>query len=394
MTQTTGRARRSVRTVAAARRAHAAGVQRPARVPAARFEAARDRLLFEHNLAGVYCTTVGGRILACNESFAEMLGYHSPAELTARNASELYLRKGDRREFLRRLREAGTLKNAELQLRRKDGTPIEILENVQITADERGRFNIIQGTAIDITQRKRVEAALRESEERQRLAAERLRRLARHLQTVREEERGRIARELHDELGQALTALNMELHWVKDRLSDDIAAVRARIESMCELLRSTLSSLRAICADLRPAVLDDFGLIAAMEWQAREFQQRTQIACRLRRPARLPALPNEQATAIFRILQESLTNVARHARARHVRLALTASSGRVQLEVRDDGIGIGAAEVSGPHAMGLAGMRERAARWGGRLRVSGRPGSGTRVVVTMPVAPAIGGRRE
>ncbi len=157
----------------------------------------RYRVLFEHNLAGVYRTTLDGRILDCNESLVSMLGYGSREELLSCRALDLYLAPADREAFLARLRKTGVLTNSELRLRRKDGTPIHILENVLLVSDEAGAATIIQGTMVDITERKRTEEALRESEQRYRVLAGDLRRLMQRLHTVREEERARIARELH-----------------------------------------------------------------------------------------------------------------------------------------------------------------------------------------------------
>ena len=414
----------------------------------------RYRLLFERNLAGVYRTTLEGTMVDCNDSMAEMFGYESREELLSQGAADLYFENADREAFLARLHEARVLTNSELRMRRKDGTPIHILENVGLLPDEDGERTLIQGTMVDITDRKQAEGALRESEsilrEAQRLAhvgnwshdlttgkrawsdevfriagverqevteelvsslthpddqarlheafqrseagqpntdmeyrvvrpdggvrhvhdrwlstydvhgrplrrfgtlqditerklaeeavrkseqryraiADDLRRLTQRLQTVREDERTRIARELHDELGQVLTALNMDLHWLKGRSWHDLEPTQARITSMCELLDSTIQSVRRICADLRPAILDDLGLVAAIDWQARDFETRTRVRCHMSLPPAPLELSGEQATEVFRIFQESLTNIARHARAKEARITLRIASGR------------------------------------------------------------------
>ncbi len=276
--------------------------------------------------------------------------------------------------------------NSELCLRRKDGKPVYILENVLLIPGPRGARTIIEGTAVDITERKLAEDALRQSAQRYRVLAEDLRRLSQHLQTVRDEERARIARELHDELGQALTALNLDLHWLRERLGAAPQGAHVRLASMSTLVNTTIQAVRRICGDLQPALLEELGLTAAIEWHARDFQARTGIRCTWALPRARLSLPANVATAVFRVCQESLTNVTRHARATRVRVALSSRAGTLTLRVHDNGVGITDASVAGASSHGLIGMRERAVRWGGQLDIRSRPGQGTTVTLRIPTA--------
>lgn len=345
----------------------------------------RYRLLFEHNLAGVYCTALDGTILDCNESLAKMLGYGSREELMSHRASDLYLTSRDRETFLARLFESGMLTDSELCLRRRDGTQIQVLENVILLPDEEGALSIIQGTMVDITRRKQAEEVLRESERRYRMLAGELRRVMQRTYHVREEERVAIAREIHDELGQALTALNMDLHWLKGRSWRDAETTEARISSLCDLVNTTIRAVHRICTNLRPPILDDFGLLAALEWQAHEFQTRTGVLCQMSLPHESPTIPEGQTTAIFRIFQESLTNITRHARATEARVTLEFVGNTLVLRVTDNGVGVSEDQLVGPRSVGLAGMRERALHWAGQVEVSGIPGQGTTVLLRMPI---------
>lgn len=243
------------------------------------------------------------------------------------------------------------------------------------------------GITRDVTARKRAEEELKQSREQ-------LRQLAAHLQTVREEERTRISREVHDELGQMLTGLKMDLSWLDRRLQAlPDQAVQAplldKARSMSALLNTMVVSVRKISAELRPGVLDDLGLVAAMEWQAREWQARTGIECQFVSDLGERALDAELGTAAFRIFQETLTNVARHAEATRVRIQLRSEAGHLALEIRDNGRGITEGETAGSKSFGLVGMRERAAILGGEFHISGAAGQGTAVRVRLPLAPAI-----
>ncbi len=346
------------------------------------------RGLLEHTLIGLYCTTLDGRIIDCNESMARMLGYASREELLTRPAAELYHSDADRAAFIAELRRRnGTLTNYELRLRRRDGKTAYILENVHLDEAAGGREPLIHGTMVDITQRELAEAALRESEQRHRQLSEDLRRLTQRLQTVREEERSRIAHEVHDELGRPLAVLRQSAQWLTEQGELGAPALE-RVGAMLGLLNGTLDAVRRICAELRPTVLDEFGLVAAIEWQLGEFERRTRIACTASLPLDEPTMPRDQATAVFRVLQESLSNVARHSSARRVSVRLTVDVGRVKLSARDDGVGISSAAASSRASLGLAGMRERCLAWGGQLEITGTPGVGTLVELDMPLAAA------
>jgi PAS domain S-box-containing protein len=343
------------------------------------------RYTFEHNLIGMYHTTWDGQIIDCNESMARMLGFRSRNELLRHQAVELYHSPVDRQEFLNRLCATGSLTNSELCLRHRAGAPVYILENVRLLPDEHGGPATIQGTMVDITERKLAEQALRESEGRHRALADELRRLTRHMQDVREQERTRIARELHDELGQVLTVLNMDLHWLRERPRSEFGIAQTRMGSMCKLLDTAIRALRRICTDLRPTVLDDLGLVAAIEWQTREFQARTGIRCVASLPGAPLDLPKGLATAVFRILQESLTNIVRHACATQAKVTLSARSKTLLLKVADNGVGITREQASAKRSLGLLGMRERAIQWQGQVDVSGVPRRGTTVLLRMPL---------
>jgi signal transduction histidine kinase len=230
----------------------------------------------------------------------------------------------------------------------------------------------------EIAERRRAEEHLRKSEEN-------LRALAARLQSVREEEWTRIAREIHDELGQALTGLKMDLTWVANKLLPEQKALTAKASSMFDLIDGTIQSVRKISTRLRPEVLDELGLGPAIEWQAKEFQKRSGIRCRVSLRQDGAALDRERSTAAFRIFQELLTNVARHANATRVDVSMQTGSGGLVLEVEDNGEGIEQSAMFSPKSLGLLGMRERVLPFGGNIEISGVRDQGTKVKVSIPL---------
>lgn len=221
--------------------------------------------------------------------------------------------------------------------------------------------------------------------------AEQLRSLAERLAAVREEERKRISREIHDELGQALTALKLDLAWVHSRSAGE---VRERIGAMFHLLDGTVSAVRRISNDLRPGILDDLGLAAAIGWQAEQFAARTGIECVVRILAEGCELDERRSTTLFRALQEALTNVARHAQAHRVVIVLHQRDGNVELCVADDGRGISPADTRNQARLGLIGMGERARACGGLMRITPRRRAGTILTVRLPLRREAQGERE
>jgi PAS domain S-box-containing protein len=230
----------------------------------------------------------------------------------------------------------------------------------------------------DITLRKQAEDALRESQRE-------LRELSSRVLEAREEEKARIARELHDELGQLLTALKMDLGWLRARLEQADADTMARVNEMSGLLDRTVGATRRISADLRPLMLDDLGLADAAAWLVDDFAKRSGVACRTDLPDELPELSKAVGTAVYRSIQESLTNIARHANARNAWVVMVVEDGAIEVEVEDDGRGIAPEDMAKARSLGLKGMRERIAFLGGSLEVARAPRGGTRLRLRVPL---------
>ena len=232
--------------------------------------------------------------------------------------------------------------------------------------------------ASEIAERKIAEERLRESEVK-------LRALAARLFSIREDERARIAREIHDELGQVLTGLKMDVMWLSKQLDNEHKPLLARIETMRQLIDSTVQVVRRISTGMRPEILDDMGLVAAIRWQSKEFQKRLGIRCRVELPGDQIHLGSELSTAVFRIFQEMLTNIARHAKAGSVTVKLNISKERLTLKVADDGVGMGESAPQARASLGLLGMRERAQLFGGEVTFQATPGRGTTVLLSIPL---------
>jgi PAS domain S-box-containing protein len=215
---------------------------------------------------------------------------------------------------------------------------------------------------------------------------EQMRALAANIEAAREDERSGIARAIHDDLGQAMTALKMDVAWVARRVEND-PAVTQKLAEMSAMTDEVIHSVRRISSELRPTILDDLGLAATIEWEGDEFQTRTGIPCSVRCSLGDIRIERSMSTAVYRIFQESLTNIARHAKATHVDVTLRVIDGNLRLEVADDGVGISEAALRG-RSLGLVGMRERAKRLGGDCVVSRRQPRGTLVVMTVPLPPA------
>ena len=294
----------------------------------------------------------------------------------------LDLKKGDARDY-------------EMTLTTRDGQKRTISWNSLPSYDRDGNIIQIIGFGNDITERKKAEEELLIAHEQLELRVhartmelnrsnKQLRNLAAHLQSVREEERMKIAREIHDELGQVLTAQKMDLSWFRDKYGDH-KAIFDKAGAMLETLNETIRSVRRICTKLRPSILDDFGLIDAMQWQADEFKKRTRIDCAVDSTPEHIELDKDLSTALFRIFQETLTNVLKHSGATKVMARLIKNSDNIILEVIDNGKGITDEQLSKPQSFGLMGMRERVYPWGGKVEVTGHKNKGTKVKVTTTI---------
>jgi two-component system sensor histidine kinase UhpB len=287
------------------------------------------------------------------------------------------------------LRSGGVCRTEDDAFLRKDGSLMPV-SFVASAIAEGGKVTAAVVAFQDIGRRKQAERDLLESREQ-------LRELLSYSQTVREEERTRIARELHDELGQMLTGVKLDAKWLAGRLSGGQPDVMNKINAMSGLIDETLDAMRRVAADLRPTMLDDLGLAAAVEWLTEDFGERTGIDIRLEMDMEEGqcdcseaecGLDAEVATAAFRIVQECLTNVARHAEAGHVLVSLDCHKGKLMLLLCDDGRGMPAAHENKRHTYGMIGMRERAHGLGGAFDVFSIPGEGVAVVAILPLKPA------
>lgn len=264
---------------------------------------------------------------------------------------------------------------AETRRMRVDGSEVEISLSVAALHDDEGRAIGTIALIADIGERKRSEREITESREQ-------LRALSAHTGKAIEAERARIARELHDQVGGTLTALRSELDGLRKRIDTDPALAK-RVQSMDKLIDTAMTASISMSRSLRPSMLDH-GVYPALEWQAREFEERTGTSCRVTCNDEEASLDMEQSTALYRVFQEALTNVAKHAKASRVTVELFISSSTVTLEVRDDGCGLAGGALGKRESFGVRGMLERVRGLGGWLDVSGQPGDGTTVMVSIP----------
>jgi signal transduction histidine kinase len=313
-------------------------------------------------------------VLAVNPAWEKLTGIKG---VVGRRLSDVFAGSGVTPEFLRRT--GAVAMNGQPDRFELFSTALNMWIFVSAYSPKKEQVIVV---FYNITERKQAEEALQRSEEQ-------LQALVGRLNTVREDEAKRIARQLHDDLGQELTALNMELSDLETKLADSTPSQRAQIAQMHRTVDKTIDAVQALSYELRLGQLDLLGLAAAIDWQLKEFSLKTGTRVEITRLDEISSLSDSKCTAVFRILQEALTNIVRHAGASRVLVSLEAGKDKVTLEIRDNGRGIAAAELNDRRALGLLGMRERAISVGGNLTISGAPGTGTAVLVTVPMEPAV-----
>lgn len=335
------------------------------------------KLLFEHNPLPMWMITMPDmNITDVNDAAVHHYGYarHEFLNLNLRDIHP----QSDVNAFLRYMKEQSSgYHNAGVWRQYKKNRNIIFVEIYAYSMKLEGR-DIRLVLSHDITQKIEAEKKLKQS-------LGQIRMLTGHLQEVREEERKNIARDIHDELGQQLTILKMDVAWIIKKLQNPGEILIAQLKGLLDTIDGTMKSVRRMCSELRPALLDDLGLIAAMEWQAREFEKNTGIIVELTLPAEALMLVPEIKTGLFRIFQESLTNVARHAQAREVKVNLQEEDKSLVLNIGDNGKGFDTSILNEKSTLGILGMEERSLMMGGKYVIESEPGKGTTVKVTVPV---------
>jgi PAS domain S-box-containing protein len=331
------------------------------------------RVFVERMNEGAAVLSSDHTVLHCNGRFARFLGARLQSVI---GSSMLDLVWPDDHPKLDVLLRRAAQRNCRGEIRLQSRKCALLSVHLSLNPLRLGSTRAVCLIASDLSETKRAEQELRAS-------SEQLRNLTAHLLSVREEERARISREVHDELGQSLTAVKMDLAWLAGRLPQRNGPMLKRIHSTGQLADSIIQSIRRISTELRPAVLD-LGLAAAVEWQVQEFQARSGIQCKVRLLTR-EVVASNASTAMFRIFQETLTNVARHAKATRADVVLQKQRDRLVLLIRDNGRGFDQASPSLSKSLGLLGMRERAAILGGQVNISSAPGQGTTVTAWIPL---------
>ncbi|MBC8358857.1 MAG: PAS domain S-box protein [Candidatus Aminicenantes bacterium] len=340
----------------------------------------RFRELWDNAPVAYHILNTKGIITSVNKTEAKMIGY-KPEEMIGKSIFEFILpeqRADARRRFQQKISGKYVPRTDNRIYVKKDGSQIYVEIDDVLERNSKGKFIGIRTTMVDITERKQAEEEIKNSREE-------LRNLAAHLQSAREEERTLIAREIHDELGQALTALKMDLSLLTSKLPKYQKPLLSRAKSMTSLLDETIQTVKKLYTELRPSMLDDLGLAAVIEWQTEEFQSRTGIKCEVKIEPKEPILDKESSTAIFRIFQEALTNVARHTDASEIKVNLTEKAKTLELRVRDNGGGIAEDKIHDPQSYGLIGIRERVRFLGGEAKIKGVQNRGTTIAVSIPL---------
>lgn len=370
----------------------------------------RLNLLLESTGEGIFGIDLEGRCTFMNRAAAQMLGWRTDQVLGRNMHWLMHHSHRDGRSYAE--------KDCPIFNAFRQGLPCRIDDEVLWRADgswfwaEYSSYPILEHgvvlgavvTFVDISERRSAEELLRQTNDRLETrvaertaelsqALGRIRELAQHAESVRETERTRIAREIHDELGSLLVALKMDVNWLGKRLPERPELV-CKCHGMGKLIDTAVDNVGRIITDLRPSILDHQGLWAALEWQAQEFLDGSELQADVRVHVAQGVTPpsgadgNRWSIAVFRIFQEMLSNVARHSRARQVQIRIVVDESALLIEVRDDGVGATRDALSDPRSYGVLGMRERAAHFGGRLIINGVPGQGTLARLVMPLMSA------
>ncbi len=329
----------------------------------------RYRALFEDSKDAMYVTDCAGKLVDFNQAFAELFGY-TKQELIGMDVRDIYCEPSDRYKFQKELDEHGSVKDYELKLRKLDGTQMDCLATASVWRGDDGSILGYQGITRDVTAQKRAQQMLES--------------FAHQLVEAQAAERQKISRERHDQVGQVLTGLKLLLGMMARSLAGNMGA---ELRQAQELVDELMERVCDISLDLRPPMLDELGLLPALLWHFEHFTVQTGVRVEFRHTGLRRRLPLELSLGAYRIVQEALTNVARHAGVSEAIVQASATKDALRLLIEDHGVGFNASDEQ--CSQGLAGMRERALSLGGQLKIQSTPRNGTRIIARLPVGGSL-----
>jgi PAS domain S-box-containing protein len=341
------------------------------------------RLIMNSAMDAIIVMNTEGRVTSWNPQAEIIFGWKEKevvGKLLSDTIIPVYLKEQHKRGLANYLQTGkGPVLNKLIEIMAVSREGKEFPVELSIVDIKQGGEIFFCGFLRDISGRKHAEEKLKQSYED-------IRRLASHLEKVREEERINIAREIHDELGQQLTVLKMDISWLNKKMKENDPGTRQKIQELLKVIDHTVNTVRRISSELRPSILDDLGLVAALEWQSQEFKNHSGIKTKFVSKVDEIKIPGGVATTLFRIFQESLTNVARHADATTVEAVLSMEKEKIKMTITDDGKGFYTDRIENKKTLGILGMRERATLMGGEYKIISTPGKGTQIQVTVPVS--------